>query len=177
MHVTVACKPISVCNLRLQLRLQIGCTVTMASETARKTQQPQAFQKGRKPTSRKRAAATIEALETWKSLACVLAVLLLLCIVVRHLHSSESHGTHFSAAERQLMIVCQALCLDNINKRAAERQQPSDKQDIKSTHEQVCFTRSSFTRSCMVYYVALQHFMQNNSIAALLQNVLQCQPV
>ena len=68
-------------------RLQTGCTVAMAGGAARKTEQRQAVQRNRKqsPTSRKRAAATVETLEslTWKSLACMLAVLLLLCVVVR----------------------------------------------------------------------------------------------
>lgn len=59
----------------------------MAGEAAKKTQPRQTVHRSRKQTSRKRAAATVETLETWTSLACMLAVLLLLCVMVRRFKS------------------------------------------------------------------------------------------
>lgn len=109
----------------------------MKGKAAGRVRQRQAVQGDLKATSRKSAAATVETLETWKSVACMLAVLLLLCITVWYtIPTTSSPGILLCTV---LVHVCQARFLDN--KRAEESmdklQQPSDKQDSANSYDQV----------------------------------------
>lgn len=109
----------------------------MTGKAAQKVRHRQAVRGDRKATSRKSAAATIETLETWKSVACMLAVLLLLCVTVWYtIPATSTPGTLLCIAP---VHGCQARFLDN--KRAEESmdklQQPSDKQDSANSYDQV----------------------------------------